>query len=160
MGQGRCAAGFHSHDSDAEIGRADSWAIRRGSGIQPASGEAKRAGRIGEHHTAGLLDSQAALSLVDLFSWVSRCCVIVRVVGGDGFVSCGRSRVRSFARSLVRWFADVSLYCWLAFGGNHNEARWCDERRLSISLSSVVLLFGSFSFGPGFVWFMHAASCW
>lgn len=66
-------------------------------------------GRIGEHHTAGLLDSQAALSLVDLFSWVSRRGVIVRGAEGDGFVSCARSRVRSFARSLTYRYIAGSL---------------------------------------------------
>lgn len=47
----------------------------------------------------------------------------------------------SFARSLVRSFVDVSMYCWLAFGGNHNEARSYDESWLAISPSSLVFLF-------------------
>lgn len=74
--------------------------------MEPASSEAKRAGRIGGHHTAGLIGNQAALSLVDRFSWVSRCSRAVSLSAlrkEMAFVSCARSFVRSFVvRSLAR----------------------------------------------------------
>lgn len=80
-----------------------------GSGIEPASSEAKRAGRMGVHHTTGLLDSQAALSLVDLFSWVSRCIQAVSSSELQEVMASSHVFDRAFGRSVVLSFAGVSM---------------------------------------------------
>lgn len=79
--------------------------------MEPASSEAKRAGRICGHHTTGLLDSQAALSLVDLFSWVSwvsRCIQAVSSSGLQEVMTSSHVFDRAFGRSVVRWRIDGS----------------------------------------------------
>lgn len=89
------------------FGRADSWAMvgDRERSLHLLRQSVLACG-IGGHDTAGLPDSQAALSLVDVFSWVSR---------RDDFLELQRGTASShlvacvFVRSFVRSFT----YCCL-----------------------------------------------
>lgn len=102
------ASGVHSHDSVADVGRADSWAIAWRSGMESVAsvGITQQACPTARQHSASLASSHMVSRRQEIILRLQRKMIVC--------ISCTRSLVRSFVRLSVCSMVHVLLAGWLA----------------------------------------------